>query len=181
MRSVVTRAARASSANLPPNGMTPAGDGCGFMARRHPHDGKAHVPDDPHPHLVDYRMTLRDLTIRSDAFVQSVLSSDEANLAVSKLEPKTHALVRLGAMIAMGAGDTSYRQVVDAAHEAGATTDEIVGALIAVISATGVPRVVAAAPSIALALGYDVGSALEDVGSESAATLVRVLHDQDED
>jgi 4-carboxymuconolactone decarboxylase len=158
--------------DLTPDGMTRADESCGFMSARHPHDRKARVPDDHSPHLVDYRMTLRDLTIRSDAFIQSVLSSDQENLACSGLDPKTHALVRLGAMIAVGAEGTSYRYVIDAARDAGASADEIVGTLIAVIAATGVPRVVAAAPFVGLALGYDVGSALEDdVGEESPAPV----------
>jgi len=36
-----------------------------------------------------------------------------------------------------------------------------VGSLIVLIPVVGVPRVVAAAPNLGLALGYDVGDALE--------------------
>ena len=50
---------------------------------------------------------------------------------------------------------------VDAAGEAGVTHEEIVGALIAVLPTVGVARVVSAAPNLGLALGYDVGEALE--------------------
>ena len=42
-----------------------------------------------------------------------------------------------------------------------ATADEIVGTLVAVMSLTGVPRTVSAAPKLGLALGYDVEAALE--------------------
>ena len=45
---------------------------------------------------------------------------------------------------------------VEAGLEAGASYDEIVGTLIAVIPIVGVARVVSAAPNLALALGYDV-------------------------
>ena len=45
----------------------------------------------------------------------------------------------------------------------GASEDEIVGTLIAVLPIVGVARVVAAAPNLALALGYDVSEALEAV------------------
>jgi len=108
------------------------------------------------------RAALRSLAIRDDAFVQDALASDAANLARSHLDPKTHAIVRLGALIAVGAADEpSYRQIVDDARRAGATTDEIVGALVAVMAATGVPRVIAAAPAVGLAIGYDVQAALE--------------------
>jgi alkylhydroperoxidase/carboxymuconolactone decarboxylase family protein YurZ len=50
---------------------------------------------------------------------------------------------------------------VQAGLEAGATYDEIVGTLIAVMPIVGIARVVAAAPNLALALGYDVSEALE--------------------
>jgi alkylhydroperoxidase/carboxymuconolactone decarboxylase family protein YurZ len=103
------------------------------------------------------------LTIRDDAFVQEAMASESENLAQSCLDPKTHALVRMGAMIALGAAEPSYRQIVDAARGAGASTDEVVGTLVAVMTATGVPRVVAAAPAVGLAIGYDVHAALEQL------------------
>jgi hypothetical protein len=40
-----------------------------------------------------------------------------------------------------------------------------VGALIAVMPVVGVARVVSAAPNLGLALGYDVGAALEELAS----------------
>jgi hypothetical protein len=54
---------------------------------------------------------------------------------------------------------------VQAGLDAGASYDEIVGTLIAVIPIVGVARVVSAAPNLALALGYDVAEALELVDS----------------
>jgi hypothetical protein len=44
---------------------------------------------------------------------------------------------------------------------AGATLDDLLAALIAVAGSVGTPRVVSAAPRIALAAGYDVDAALE--------------------
>jgi alkylhydroperoxidase/carboxymuconolactone decarboxylase family protein YurZ len=113
--------------------------------------------------VADSRTTLRRLTIRDDAFVQQAMASETVNLAESGLDPKTHALVRMGAMIALGAAEPSYRQIVEAARVAGASTDEVVGTLVAVMTATGVPRVVAAAPAVGLAIGYDVHAALEQL------------------
>jgi alkylhydroperoxidase/carboxymuconolactone decarboxylase family protein YurZ len=43
----------------------------------------------------------------------------------------------------------------------GASEDEIADVLLAVIPVAGLGRVVAAAPDVATALGYDVGAALE--------------------
>ena len=48
-----------------------------------------------------YECTLRKLAIGDDAFIDGVLASQRANLALSGLDPKSHALVRLGALIAV--------------------------------------------------------------------------------
>ena len=57
----------------------------------------------------------------------------------------------------------SFQHAVALALAAGATRDEIVATLEAVTPVTGTSRVVAAAPKIALALGYDVEEALEEL------------------
>ena len=44
---------------------------------------------------------------------------------------------------------------------AGATAAEIVDVLVGVIPVVGLPSVVAAAPKLAMALGYDIEEALE--------------------
>ena len=59
------------------------------------------------------------------------------------------------------AAPPSYMSAVEAAGHAGVTHEEIVGALIAVLPVVGVARVVSAAPNLGLAIGYDVGDALE--------------------
>ena len=79
----------------------------------------------------------------------------------AKLDPKTLALVRLGALVAVGAAVPSYGAEADAAVSAGATAAEIVDVLLGVVSVVGRPSVVAAAPNLAMALGYDVNGALE--------------------
>jgi len=55
---------------------------------------------------------------------------------------------------------------VEVAFATGASIDEIVGTLIAVAPTVGLPRVVSAAPELALALGYDVDAALETPNGE---------------
>jgi 4-carboxymuconolactone decarboxylase len=45
---------------------------------------------------------------------------------------------------------------------AGATPTEIVDVLVGVVPIVGLPRVVAAAPKLALALGHDINDILED-------------------
>jgi 4-carboxymuconolactone decarboxylase len=108
---------------------------------------------------------LAKLAVRDDAFIQSILAGrDEASLSLSQLDPKTHALARVAALVALDAPTPSYMWAVEAAREAGVTDREIVGALVAVLPAVGATRVVAAAPKLGLALGYDVGQRLEDSG-----------------
>jgi alkylhydroperoxidase/carboxymuconolactone decarboxylase family protein YurZ len=110
----------------------------------------------------DYRVTLRKLAIRDDALFEDVLSSEAARKRESTLDARTHALVQLAALVAVGGSAPTYRPVIDAALAGGASVDEIVGTLIAVTEASGAPRVVAAAPAVGLAVGYDVRQALEE-------------------
>lgn len=99
-----------------------------------------------------------------EGFVGSTLAMDMGNVEASKLDPKTHALVRLASLVASGASGVSYLGSVEAGLAAGATEDEIVGTLVAVAPTVGVAHVVDAAPKLALALGYDVDAALEGFG-----------------
>ena len=56
---------------------------------------------------------------------------------------------------------SSYQTAVEAAMRAGATLDDLLATLVAVAGSVGSPRVVSAAPRIALAAGYDIDAALE--------------------
>ncbi len=76
-------------------------------------------------------------------------------LGSGELDPKTLALVRLAALVAIGGAVPSYGAQADEAVSAGATAAEIVDVLVGVLPIVGLPRVVAAAPKLALALGYD--------------------------
>jgi 4-carboxymuconolactone decarboxylase len=116
-----------------------------------------------------YECTLRKLAIGDEVFVEAVLGGKVACLAESGLDPRAHALVRLGALIAVGAASPSYMSAVEAARESGASKEEIVGTLIAVMPVLGPARVVSAAPELGLALGYDVAAALEACGTPTSA------------
>jgi alkylhydroperoxidase/carboxymuconolactone decarboxylase family protein YurZ len=106
---------------------------------------------------------LRRLAIRDDAFIQRVLAEAESAPALSRLNAKTVALARLASLVALDAGGPSYRSAVAEADAAGASDAELVACLACLMPAVGVPRVVSAAPRLALALGYDVGAALEEL------------------
>lgn len=85
----------------------------------------------------------------------------------TSLDAKTLALVRLGAVAAMGGGAVaSYGALTDDALAAGASVGDVVDVLVGVLPIIGTARVVAAAPDLALALGHDT----DDVpGSERPA------------
>jgi 4-carboxymuconolactone decarboxylase len=111
----------------------------------------------------DYKTTLRRLAVRDDRYIESLLADERRSVALSGLDPATHALARVGALIAMDAAPPSYMNAVEAARDAGVTDEEIVGTLIAVLPLVGVARVVSAAPNLGLAIGYDVSDALERI------------------
>jgi 4-carboxymuconolactone decarboxylase len=109
---------------------------------------------------LDYRDRLRRLAINDAGLTRECLKGLE--MEPGGLDPKTQSLARLAALIAVGGSDASYGAQADAAVSAGATAPEIVEVLVSVVSIVGIPRVVAAAPRLAMALGYDVNDAFED-------------------
>jgi len=108
-----------------------------------------------------HEITLCKIAIADDRYVEEVLSNDRANLTASTLDAKAHALVRLGALIAIDAEAPAYMWTLEAARRAGASDDELVGCLLAALPTLGVARIVSAAPKLGLAMGFDVASALE--------------------
>lgn len=100
----------------------------------------------------DYVQRLRQLAANNQ---QTVEGNPSPGSPVS-LTPRTLALARLAALVAIGASEPSFGEHADAAVGAGASPDEIVDILVGVRPIVGVPRVVAAAPKVALALGHDL-------------------------
>jgi 4-carboxymuconolactone decarboxylase len=99
---------------------------------------------------------LRRLALQDEPVVHTVMAGEPGVPYARALDPKTHALVLLGALLAMAAGTTSLKCVTEAAYEAGATDQEIVGVLVAVGPHLGLVGLVREAPRLALAIGYDV-------------------------
>jgi 4-carboxymuconolactone decarboxylase len=108
-----------------------------------------------------HEITLCKIAIADDKYVEQVMSNDHANLTASTLDAKAHALVRLGALIAIDAEAPAYMWTLQAARRAGVSDDELVGCLLAALPTLGVARIVSAAPKLGLAMGFDVASALE--------------------
>ena len=108
---------------------------------------------------MDYTERLRRLAISDASFLED--GADGTGGDPGGLDAKSLALVRLGALVAVGGAGPSYGAQADAAVDAGATAVEIVDVLAGVIPVVGLPCVVAATPKLALALGYDLNDVLE--------------------
>jgi 4-carboxymuconolactone decarboxylase len=115
---------------------------------------------------------LRRLALHDEAFIESLLAvslNPSSRDEPCRLAPKTQALVRLAALLALGAAPVSYQWNVGAALDAGATVEEILGTLIAVAPISGIARVVQATPDVALPIGYDLDAAFEELDPDPPA------------
>ena len=111
---------------------------------------------------VRFQETLRRLAIIDEGFVE-----DQAGLGLglgmtSALDPKTAALLHVGVSVAIGSPAVCLEWSTGRALAAGATEEEIADVLLAIAPVAGLGRVVAAAPEVAIALGYDIAAALEE-------------------
>ena len=79
-----------------------------------------------------------------------------ARLRPCTLDPKTVALLRVGASVAIGTSAVCLEWSAGRAMAAGASEDEIVDVLLAIVPVAGLGRVVSATPDLATALGYDI-------------------------
>jgi 4-carboxymuconolactone decarboxylase len=109
----------------------------------------------------DYKVRLRRLAVHDDRYIETLLQNEACNAALSGLDHRTHALIQIGSLVAQDAAPPAYMGAVEEALGAGASYDEIVGVLVALLPVVGVARIVSAAPNLGLALGYDVSEALE--------------------
>ena len=108
-----------------------------------------------------FQETLRRLAIFDERFVEAGSGLDPAG--ASPLDPKTTALLQLGASVAIGSSAVCLQWAATRALAAGATKDEIADVLLAIAPVAGLGRVVSAAPDLATALEYDVEAALAEL------------------
>ncbi|WP_345802910.1 carboxymuconolactone decarboxylase family protein [Microbacterium sp. AZCO] len=97
---------------------------------------------------MDHIECLRRLVINDGAAIRGAEFS-------TTLDARTLAAVRIAALVAIGGGELSYGAEVDAAIAAGSSPSEVVDIARAVAPIAGVPRVVSAAPRLAIALGCE--------------------------
>ena len=85
--------------------------------------------------------------------IENAVGLREAHLESTGLDPRTFALVKIAALIALDAPPASYAWQVPNALADGATPEDLLGVLRAVAPQVGGPRVIAAAPELMLAMG----------------------------
>jgi 4-carboxymuconolactone decarboxylase len=104
---------------------------------------------------------LRRLAIGDQTLIAALARAADEDQAPARLDELTEALIRVAVLVPLDAPQSSYQSAVEAAMRVGASLEDLLATLVATIGAVGVPRVVSAAPRIALAAGYDVDAALE--------------------
>jgi LuxR family transcriptional regulator, maltose regulon positive regulatory protein len=109
----------------------------------------------------DHEQTLRRLALNDEKLVASMLAQNDGAIGGGCRDPQTLALVRLAALIASTGTSGSYQSVIDDALAAGAPIEDVVSVLIAVAPTIGSARLVAAAPLLARAVGFEVDAAFD--------------------
>jgi 4-carboxymuconolactone decarboxylase len=102
------------------------------------------------------RAALTGLAMGDTELLGEGLELREANREQSGLDPRSFALVKIAALVALDSPPASYLWQVANAIEAGATPRDILGVLRAITPQVGGPRAVAAAPEIMVALGLSL-------------------------
>jgi len=114
--------------------------------------------------ILRFQEILRKLAIMDEALLKDQVGLGLDPAGMSALDAKTAALLRLGALVAIGSSAVCVEWSTNRALAAGASKDEIAEALLAIASVAGLGRVVSAAPEVATALEYDIEAALEEPG-----------------
>ena len=100
--------------------------------------------------------TLKGISAGDLNLLETAVGLREAQLENTGLDPRTFALVKIAALIALDAPPASYAWQITNALADGASAEDILGVLRAVAPQVGGPRVVAAAPEVLLALGLSL-------------------------
>jgi alkylhydroperoxidase/carboxymuconolactone decarboxylase family protein YurZ len=99
---------------------------------------------------------LEAIATAEEEILSSLLAMQLHNLDESGLDARTYSLIKIATLVALDAPPASYLAQVAFALESGVTPEEILGTLIATAPQVGLPRVIAAAPELMLALGLEL-------------------------
>jgi len=106
---------------------------------------------------VRFQETLRRLAIFDEGFVEAGFGLRLASTAT--LEAKTAALLQVAVSVAIGSSPVCLQWSAARALAAGATKDEIVDVLLAIVPVAGQFRIISAAAEVATALDCDIDAA----------------------
>jgi len=126
-----------------------------------------------------FQETLRRLAIIDETFVEEAAGTCLGPAGALTLDPRTALLLQLGALVATGASPECLQWSTGRAMAAGVADDEIADVLLAVAPVAGIGRVFSAAPEVAIALGYDVTAALEELDDHCPADTESARHARD--
>lgn len=101
----------------------------------------------------DTHQTLSGISAGDAEVLEKAIGLRELNREGSNLDPRTFALVKIAALIALDAPPASYGWQIANALAEGVTPEDLVGVLHAIAPQVGGPKIVAAAPEIMLAMG----------------------------
>lgn len=124
-----------------------------------------------------YQELLRRLAIADEHFLASILSENASGprqgraAAQAGSDKRTDRLVDLAVIVGADGSPTSIDAAVSAALDAGVMPEEIVEAILRLAPAVGTIRIVAVAPHVAAALGYDLWRDLETLDDARPAGL----------
>ncbi len=107
------------------------------------------------------RSTLSGLAMGDIEVLGEALELREAAREESGLDPRSFALVKIAALVALDSPPASYLWQISNAIDAGATPKDIVGVLRAVAPQVGGPKAISAAPEIMVALGLSLPTGQE--------------------
>ena len=98
--------------------------------------------------------------------LDTILDITTASIDHNSVSPRDFMLARLAALIAVDAPPASYLANASAAEQAGLTTADIEGVMIAVAPVVGTPRVMSAAGQILRALGFAIAVGDEEMDEQ---------------
>ena len=99
---------------------------------------------------------LEAIATAEEEILAGLLAMQLHNLEQSKLDARTYSLIKIATLVALDAPPASYLAQVAFALESGVAPEEILGVLVAVAPQVGLPKVIAAAPELMLALGLEL-------------------------
>jgi 4-carboxymuconolactone decarboxylase len=114
------------------------------------------VDVDPQTRDMLSNLALGDLEVLGEALELREVARENTGL-----DPRSFALVKIAALVALDSPPASYLWQVSNAIDAGATPGDILGVLRAVAPQVGGPKAVSAAPEIMVALGLSLPTGQE--------------------